>query len=179
MVYKKCGLQFSSSLDLHYPALISTNGSPRYCTIRPIPCVIKKHQQLRPKSGYLYIVHGVLALAFLRDQSLALLSQISAHTLTHGLQSIRDTAEQLVHAGQVWDTQETGVRDPSKFQGKDMPPRSESNVAWMTTCNVICLLNDTTCDVKSVSVIWHSKLTTMPEPVTLITITSFFPARNL
>lgn len=50
---------------------------------------------------YLDVVHGVLALAFLRHQSLALLSEVGAHALAHGFQSIGHSAEQLIHARQV------------------------------------------------------------------------------
>ncbi len=50
---------------------------------------------------YLDVVNRVLAFSFLRHQSFALLPQIGAHTLAHGLQAIRHPAEQLVHAGQI------------------------------------------------------------------------------
>lgn len=51
--------------------------------------------------AHLDVVHGVLALALLGHQGLALLPQVRAHALTHGLQAVGDPAEQLVHARQV------------------------------------------------------------------------------
>ena len=53
------------------------------------------------RQAYLNVVHWVLSLSLLGHQSLALLSEVGAHTLTHGFQSIRHPAEQLIHARQV------------------------------------------------------------------------------
>lgn len=50
---------------------------------------------------YLNIVHRVFPFSFLWHQGLALLPQVWAHTLTHGLQPIGNPAEQLVHACQI------------------------------------------------------------------------------
>lgn len=52
-------------------------------------------------SSYLDVVYGVLSLSLLWHEGLALLPQVWAHTLTHGLQPIGNPAEQLVHARQI------------------------------------------------------------------------------
>lgn len=55
---------------------------------------------------HLDVVDGVLSLALLRHQGLALLPEVQTHTLTHGLQPVGNPAEQLVHARQICDARQ-------------------------------------------------------------------------
>lgn len=51
--------------------------------------------------NYLNVVNWILSFSLFRNQCFALLSQVRAHALTHCLQTIWHTAEQLVHASKV------------------------------------------------------------------------------